>query len=46
LWLAHTRCGIPADDLREVALNGFRYAFLPHREKEAMMENVIPAILR
>jgi adenosine deaminase len=46
LWLAHTRCGIPADDLREVALNGFRYAFLPHREKEAMMENVIPSILR
>ena len=29
LWLAHTRCGIPADALREIVLNGFRFAFLP-----------------
>ena len=24
LWLAHTRCGIPAEALREIVLNGFR----------------------
>lgn len=44
LWLAHTRCGIPADALREVALNGFRHAFLPWHEKEALLEEVEPAI--
>ena len=45
LWLAHTRCGIPADALREVVLNGFRHAFLPHHEKEALIAEVAPLIL-
>ena len=40
LWLAHTRCGIPAAALREIVLNGFRYAFLPHREKQALLAEV------
>ncbi len=45
LWLAHTRCGIPEDSLRQVAINGFRHAFLPHREKEELLAEVVPLIL-
>ena len=45
LWLAHTRCGIPADALREVVLNGFRHAFLSHHEKEALLAEVTPLVL-
>jgi adenosine deaminase len=44
LWLAHTRCGIPADALREVVLNGFRFAFLPFREKQELLEAVMPLV--
>ncbi|MEL6615979.1 MAG: adenosine deaminase, partial [Bacteroidota bacterium] len=44
LWLAHTRCGIPADALREIALNGFRFAFLPWTEKQALLAEVAPAL--
>ena len=40
LWLVHERCGVAADDLREIALNGFRYAFLPHAEKQALLQEV------
>ena len=44
LWLAHTRCGIPAHALREIVLNGFRHAFLPHREKLALLAEVEPLL--
>ncbi len=44
LWLAHTRCGIPAEALREIVLNGFRHAFLPHREKLALLAEVEPLV--
>ena len=44
LLLAHTRCGIPADALREVVLNGFRHAFLPFAEKQALLAEVEPQI--
>jgi adenosine deaminase len=37
LWLVHSACGVPADALREVALNGFRHAFLPFEEKQALL---------
>ena len=43
--LAHTRCGIPADAIRRIAINGFRHAFLPHSEKEALLAEVGPLIL-
>ncbi|HYE96285.1 MAG TPA: adenosine deaminase [Rubricoccaceae bacterium] len=45
LWLGHTRCGIPADALREVVLNGFRHAFLPWHEKEELLAEVTPLVL-
>lgn len=37
LWRAHTRCGLSEAQLRRVALNGFRHAFLPLAEKEALL---------
>ncbi|HEX8385277.1 MAG TPA: adenosine deaminase [Rubricoccaceae bacterium] len=44
LWIAHTRCGIPADALREIVLNGFRHAFLPYREKCDLLAEVEPLV--
>ena len=44
LWLAHTRCGIPADALREIVLNGFRHGFLHHRAKQALLDEVTPLV--
>jgi adenosine deaminase len=44
LWLVHSQCGVPADQLREIALNGFRHAFLPWREKQALLAEVEPVI--
>lgn len=44
LWLAHTRCGIPAEPLREVVLNGFRHAFLPYHAKQELLDAVTPEI--
>ena len=45
LYLAHTRCGIPAEALREVVLNGFRHAFLPWAQKQKLLAEVAPQIL-
>ncbi|HLT48712.1 MAG TPA: adenosine deaminase [Rubricoccaceae bacterium] len=44
LYLAHTRCGIPAEALREVVLNGFRHAFLPWAAKQALLAEVEPLV--
>ena len=41
LWRTHALCGVPADQLREIALNGFRYAFLPYQERQALLATVI-----
>lgn len=40
LWRVHQHCGIAARDLREIALNGFRYAFLPWAEKQDLLRAV------
>lgn len=45
LLLVHERCGVSADDLRQIALNGFRYAFLPYAEKQALLHEVEPQLL-
>lgn len=45
LYLAHTRCGIPADAIHAIVLNGFNYAFLPHAEKMELLDEVAPEIL-
>lgn len=40
LWLVHQRCDIDARHLREIALNGFRYGFLPWDEKQTLLKEV------
>ncbi len=41
LYRAHTLCGIPANKLREIALNGFRYAFIPWDERQELLRRAI-----
>ena len=38
LFLAHTRCGLTAEETREVVLNGFKHAFLSHKRKMELLE--------
>jgi adenosine deaminase len=40
LWRVYQHCNLEARDLREIALNGFRYAFLPYRQKQSLLRNV------
>lgn len=44
LWLAHSRCGLSADQTRAAAVNAFRHAFLPHDEKMRMLAAAESAI--
>jgi adenosine deaminase len=44
LWLVHHECGIPEAHIREIALNGFRHAFLPLATKRALLEEAEAAI--
>jgi adenosine deaminase len=41
LWRVHQHCDISVAQLREIALNGFRYAFLPFDEKQALLRDVL-----
>ena len=41
LWLVHTRCGVEMEQLREIVLNGFRYAFIPWGERQALLRSVL-----
>ena len=41
LWRVYQHCNLEARDLREIALNGFRYAFLPYRQKQSLLRTVI-----
>ncbi len=43
LWRVHRHCGVGAPQLREIALNGFRHAFLPWEEKQALLRTVLEA---
>lgn len=40
LWLAHTKLGFGREEIERVILYGFESAFLPHREREAMVAQV------
>jgi adenosine deaminase len=37
LLLVHERCGVGAEALREIVLNGFRHAFLSWDEKRELL---------
>jgi adenosine deaminase len=41
LWSVHQHCDIDADQLREIAINGFRYAFIQRDQKQAILRSVI-----
>jgi adenosine deaminase len=41
LWRVYQHCNLEAADLREITLNGFRYAFLPYRQKQSLLRTVI-----
>ena len=46
LWRVHTRCGVPADLVRDAVILGFRHAFLPWEEKQEFVRMVRQAIPR
>ena len=41
LWRVYQHCDLSAEQLREIALNGFRYAFLPYDEKQELLRTVV-----
>jgi len=43
LWKVYQHCDLDASDLREIALNGFRYAFLPHQQKQSLLQSITDA---
>lgn len=43
LWRVYQHCNLEARHLREITLNGFRYAFLPYPEKQSLLRTAIDA---
>ncbi len=43
LWRVYQHCNLEARHLREIALNGFRYAFLPYQRKQSLLRSVTAA---
>ena len=41
LWRVHQHCDVDAKQLREIALNGFRYAFLPYAQKQDLLRTIL-----
>jgi adenosine deaminase len=41
LWCVYQHCNLTPQELREVALNGFRYSFLPYEQKQSMLRTMI-----
>jgi len=41
LWRVYRHCTLSASELREVALNGFRYSFLPYDRKQTLLRDMI-----
>jgi len=44
LFLAHTRCGLTAEQIRNTVLNGFKHAFMPLSERTKLVEEAQKAI--
>ena len=43
LWRVYQHCNLTAEELREIALNGFRYSFLPYEQKQSLLRTTIEA---
>ena len=41
LWQVYQHCNLTEQDLREVTLNGFRYAFLPYGRKQDLLRRTL-----
>lgn len=41
LWRVYEHCNLRASNLREIALNGFRYSFLPYEKKQSLLRRVL-----
>lgn len=44
LWRCHTQMGLSEKSLKWIVLNGFKSAFLPYEERQAMLKRVLPVL--
>jgi adenosine deaminase len=40
LWLTHTQIGLTLDDIKRIITNGFKSAFMPFHQKQAMLRSI------
>jgi adenosine deaminase len=40
LWLTHTQIGLTLDDIKRIITNGFKSAFMPFHQKQAMLRRI------
>ncbi len=40
LWLAHTQIGLSLDSIKKILISGFKAAFLPFHEKQALLRQI------
>jgi adenosine deaminase len=40
LWRVYQHCNLKPQEMREIALNGFHYAFLPYQQKQSLLRTV------
>ena len=45
LWRVYQECGLSANSLRQIVVNGFRYSFLPWEERNALTQEVKSLLL-
>ena len=43
MWRVYQHCNLEPQHMREIALNGFRYAFLPYEQKQDLLRSVTDA---
>lgn len=46
LWLCHQKMGLSLTEIRHIIVNGFKSAFLPFHQKQALVRSVLPELER
>ena len=46
IWLCHTQMKMSLDDIKRIVLNGFKSAFLPFHQKQALMRSTTRELKR
>lgn len=46
LWLVHQHLGFSLEELKRMVINGFKAAFMPFREKQVLLADVLPELDR